>query len=776
MGKSISIDDSAGTLINGLEISVRAAGANGKFVAVTGADGFIGSHIVKILLGKGYMVRGTVLDVDLANFLTELPKAAENLSLFKAELSVKGAFDDVFEGCDCVFHVASPTLVNQREMKMPETEMIEDAVQGTLNVLKSCEKAGVKAVVLTSSMSAASPGSNRPRIINESYWSDPEVQMKTGHYYNASKTMAERAAVDFVANMSTELAFRLVRICPTFTVGPMLQPTVNSSMYRFAAICDGIHHKQVPNGSRSLIDVRDTAAHHVAAYEKGLEGRIFSTTEAWPWTLIYQALKFYRPAMHCPVPLPFGIDHRPVREYSKTRMNALGVNTRSMMQILGDAVTECDLKNLTSGDNLILKVCGYYDLDSGKGQFVKVDVQYFIKANNSTSLELKISYVIGNATSVVSTGGLPISPFVSSGKSQGMYTYKLENVPDVPNFDLTFQVMPPDVNSQARITVAGSIDQTPITGASYITYVPISVFDGTYTASDGGTVTFALREGSNSSISFSDGTKPETFSYDPIKRKFEFDDKDYTKRLYMNVASDIVTGVGPGSGVLIRFVQFRTVDPKGTGSTQVYLSNTRPKVGPIGPVNGAESLEKFGGYYPLGIGFLSIGGSIGPKNMLTVGVSTDGQNSTQYPSFTFANNTLTFPQEQDAPTITLTEVGFESETMAVVSVSSGGPGSVSLNYFSVAPLLAFGNRTLTGKNSSSTTLEITPTDGASKIVYTVNGSQVFETTEYEYNPVEQCVYYDHYRLNFCYNLAYGVTCGVTSTQLDNFNSVLFAYA
>jgi len=772
MGKSISVGDSMGPFCNGLSISLTSA-ANGKFVAVTGADSFIGSHIVKILLGKGYMVRGTVQDVDLANFLTELPKAAA-LSLFKAELRDEVAFDKVFEGCDCVFHVASPTLMDQREMKSPETEMIDDAVLGTENVLKSCKKAGVKAVVLTSSMCAASPGPYRPKMINESHWSVSKLQKEKGHYYNASKTSAERHAVDFVAKMPTESAFRLVRICPTFTVGPMLQPTVNSSMYRFAAICDGFHHKQIPNGSRSLIDVRDTAAHHVAAYEKGLEGRFFSTSEAWPWTLIYQALKFYRPLMNCPVPLPLGVNPQPVREYNKTRMNVLGVKERSLMQTLGDAVKECEQKNLTSGSPSILNVAGYYDLGSGNGQFLMVDVQCIFQPNQPVSNQLRISYVT-EEDQLTPT----ITPILNGSLSQvqnsGEFKLKVADM----DMDLTFQIMTENIH------VTGSINGTEISGKSFITYVPYQAFAGVYTTEDDSdSVTFALGGMGNNSITFSDGLSVGKFIYDPVKRKFQFDDKGFTKRLYMNVAADKATGVGPGSGIIIRFVQFETDSPKGkkTSSTKVYLLNTKPVIEADGSTIGANSLgTTFGGYYPLNVAgsFVSISQHIGAKASVEVGVSINGI-STQYPAFSFQQNMLSFP-ESDAPTLKFTE-NTTSTSRADVTVfpSDGGESLVGQSYFSVAPLEAFGFRELIGKYStgtSETTLSISQTDGPlPQISFTMDGNPVFTNiTEYSYNPVEQDVVYDDYRLNFCYNLRNGVTCGVTRTNVAHFNTVLFAY-
>jgi len=581
MGKIVSIENSTGTLSNGLTISVAAAGANGKIVAVTGADGFIGSHIVNILLGKGYVVRGTVQDLDEAKvgFLRVLHNAAENLSLFKGELLDQGCFDDVFQGCDCVFHLASPTLKEQREMKSPEDEMIDQAVGGTLNVLQSCKKAGVKTVVITSTMFATIPKRNRPKIINESHWADHGVQKNNSFHYSASKTLAERAAVEFVAKLPTETAFRLVRICPTLTVGPMLQPTVNSSMERFAAICSGAHHKRTPNSSISLIDVRDTAAHHVAAYEKGLEGRFFSTLEAWPWSLFYQALKFYRPQMKSPEPLPVETNLLPIFEYSKTRMDAFGIKERSMMKVLGDAVKECEQKQLLNSglgsfQNAsfcpFLYVAGYYDLGSGNGTFLMVDVQCTFEPDQTTPVyQVQVSYVIGSQTKPTV---IPVQEgLLTAGCGKGVFKFVLYP------FDLEFQ-MSFAQDQRIRGTVFGTINGTSITGYCYMTYIPYTVYAGTYITEDGSdTVTLALSEGNNS-ITFSDGSKADTFTYYPIIRKFSIMDGAVIKNLYMNFI------VETGQNVLkITFVQYNRENPESDSSVTDFFKNTKRTSVPLCP-------------------------------------------------------------------------------------------------------------------------------------------------------------------------------------------------
>merc|ERR550534_187876 len=321
-----------------------------KRVAVTGADGFIGSHIVKLLLAKGYTVHGTVQDLspEHVEFLKYLPNAAY-LTLFEGGLLNDGCYDDAFKGCDCVFHVASPSLSDMAQMQNPEKMMIAQARDGTLNVLRSCIKTGVKVVVLTSSMCAATP-TPCPPIISEAHWGNlKEKQGKCG-WYGVSKLLAEKAAIDFHAKLPSESAFRLIRILPTFTVGPMLQPKVNSSMKRFAALCTGSLHKEIKNRSISFIDVRDTARHHIAAYEKGLEGRFFSLTEAWHWNTVYAALNCLNPAMELPKPLDPGTKPT-VRRYNTERRDMLGIEPRSVMQLLSDAVEESKTKKLGKFDD-----------------------------------------------------------------------------------------------------------------------------------------------------------------------------------------------------------------------------------------------------------------------------------------------------------------------------------------------------------------------------------------------------------------------------------------
>ncbi|GMN26255.1 hypothetical protein TIFTF001_001239 [Ficus carica] len=158
-------------------------GGNGKVVCVTGASGYIASWLVKFLLQRGYTVKASVRDPNdpkKTEHLTSLDGAKERLQLFKANLLEEGSFDSVVNGCDGVFHTASPVYF---DVKDPEAEVLDPALKGTLNVLKSCAKSpSVRRVVLTSSMAAVT-ANGKPRtpnvVVDETWFSDPNFCKET---------------------------------------------------------------------------------------------------------------------------------------------------------------------------------------------------------------------------------------------------------------------------------------------------------------------------------------------------------------------------------------------------------------------------------------------------------------------------------------------------------------------------------------------------------------------------------------------------------------------
>jgi len=234
----------------------------GKTVCVTGASGFIASWLVKLLLERGYTVGGTIRNPEKAKFLLQLPGASDRLKLFSADLLEPGSFDEAVAGCDGVFHVASPIIV--AAITDPQAQFIEPAVNGTLNVLASCAKAHTRRVVLTSTVAAINhtPKCTHDVVLDESFWSEEDSCRERKDWYALSKTLAEKAAWDFVK----EKGLDMVVINPDGVFGPTLQASELGSNIYILGILNGTM-QGYPNIPFGITGVKDVAMAHILAYE-----------------------------------------------------------------------------------------------------------------------------------------------------------------------------------------------------------------------------------------------------------------------------------------------------------------------------------------------------------------------------------------------------------------------------------------------------------------------------------------------------------------------------
>jgi dihydroflavonol-4-reductase len=234
-------------------------------VLVTGGSGFLGGWCLVELLQSGYRVRTTVRDLAReaevrANIGSQI-EAGERMSVLAADLTDDAGWSQAVEGCDYVLHVASPFPPAQP--KDPD-ELIVPARDGTLRVLRASLSAGVKRIVLTSSVAAvrnAGPGSDsRGRELTEADWSDPANPKLTP--YTRSKTIAERAAWDYMRQQGAEE--RLVTVQPGAIIGPLLGRDRSYSLQAVERMLTG-RMPGLPRLGFSFIDVRDVAKLEVAA-------------------------------------------------------------------------------------------------------------------------------------------------------------------------------------------------------------------------------------------------------------------------------------------------------------------------------------------------------------------------------------------------------------------------------------------------------------------------------------------------------------------------------
>uniref|UniRef100_A0A2P2JKB3 Cinnamoyl-CoA reductase n=3 Tax=Rhizophora mucronata TaxID=61149 RepID=A0A2P2JKB3_RHIMU len=309
----------------------------GKVVSVTGGSGYIAAWLVKRLLQSGYVVKATVRDLNDSNktaHLLALDGAEERLHLFPADLLEEGSFDAAVDGCHGVFHTASPVNFTAAN---PQVDLINPAVKGTLNVLRSCLKVpSVKRVILTSSL-ATVPYTGKPLtqdvVVDESWFSDPAILEKQKLWYHLSKTLTEEAAWKF----AKENKIDLVTINPAFVIGPLLQPTLNSTVEMIVNLIKGPQVNM--NEYYGSVDVRDVADAHIQAFEiPSANGRYCLAGTILPYSDVLKIVHQLYPNLHLPEKCDDGNNSLLQFDVSKEKAKTLGINFTSLEVTLKDTI------------------------------------------------------------------------------------------------------------------------------------------------------------------------------------------------------------------------------------------------------------------------------------------------------------------------------------------------------------------------------------------------------------------------------------------------------
>ncbi len=253
-----------------------------KPVLVTGATGYVAGWLVKRLLEEGLTVHAAVRNPNdekkLAHLNTLAAASPGKIVYFAADLLKDGSYSKAMQGCELVYHTASPfTSI----VKDPQRDLIDPALLGTENVLKSAmETSSVKRVVVTSSCAAIYSDAidcvNAPGgVLTEEIWN---TNSSLRHQpYSYSKTLAERKAWDMAGSQKQ---WDLVTINPSLVMGPALNASnvTSESFTILKQIGDGTLKFGAPEMGIGIVDVRDVAeAHFKAGFTPKAKGRYITS-------------------------------------------------------------------------------------------------------------------------------------------------------------------------------------------------------------------------------------------------------------------------------------------------------------------------------------------------------------------------------------------------------------------------------------------------------------------------------------------------------------------
>ena len=237
-------------------------------VLVTGASGFVGKWTVIALLRAGYSVRGSVRSEDKAEAVRKavVSQLGEDvlyrLSFVKLNLLLDYGWSKAMSRVDAVMHIAAPVQASEPRDK---SKFMAAAVGGTERVLRFAALAGVRRVIMTSSVAAVAYGHGNQSAVQTYSEADYTnlAGMRVPSSYHIAKTNAERTAWA----LARALPLDLTTILPSAILGPVLDDDFSASVALVGNMLVGAG-PAMPRSGFSVVDVRDVAAAHLAALQK----------------------------------------------------------------------------------------------------------------------------------------------------------------------------------------------------------------------------------------------------------------------------------------------------------------------------------------------------------------------------------------------------------------------------------------------------------------------------------------------------------------------------
>jgi dihydroflavonol-4-reductase len=239
-------------------------------VLVSGGSGYIAGFLIRQLVAEGWTVHATLRSLAREAALRQVLAVDDSrLRFFAADLNADAGWNEAMADCSHVAHLASPLPSG---VPRDADELIVPARDGALRALRAARAAGVKRFVMTSSVAAIAYGRGRGvHHFTEADWTDPDRPGTTP--YIRSKTIAERAARDWVAREGGALEFCTIN--PSVVLGPVWSRDYSASVVIVKKLLDG-SLRACPDIGFGLVDVRDVAALHVRALKApGMAGERF---------------------------------------------------------------------------------------------------------------------------------------------------------------------------------------------------------------------------------------------------------------------------------------------------------------------------------------------------------------------------------------------------------------------------------------------------------------------------------------------------------------------